>query len=95
MVSGGFDEVHWNSIKSRNPGFTERNAAERAWEIGGRGSQKLKRFRGGIVFKAHRLVYHSTLGWRVMKKKRRGSQVRVDRNLGSVNLKGRGSQPHG
>ena len=25
--------------------------------------------REGLVFKAHRLVYHSTLGWRVMKKK--------------------------
>jgi len=29
----------------------------------------LKRFRGGLVFKAHRLVYHSTLGLRVIKKK--------------------------
>jgi len=26
--------------------------------------------RGGLVFKAHRLVYHSTLGWRVIKKKK-------------------------
>ena len=26
-------------------------------------------FRGGLVFKAHRLVYHSTLGSRVIKKK--------------------------
>jgi len=25
--------------------------------------------RGGLVFKAHRLLYHSTLGWRVIKKK--------------------------
>ena len=25
----------------------------------------------GLVFKAHRLVYHSTLGWRVIKKKKR------------------------
>ena len=25
--------------------------------------------RGGLIFKAHRLVYHSTLGWRVIKKK--------------------------
>ena len=30
------------------------------------------RFRGGPVFKAHRLVYHSTLGWRVMIKRREG-----------------------
>ena len=28
-------------------------------------------FRGGLVFKAHRLVYHSTLGSSVIKKKRR------------------------
>jgi len=27
------------------------------------------RFRGGLVFKAHGLLYHSTLGFRVMKKK--------------------------
>jgi len=29
------------------------------------------RFRGGLVLKAHRLAYHSTLGWRVIKQKRR------------------------
>ena len=29
-----------------------------------------KRFQGGLVFKAHRPVYHSTLGWRVIKKKK-------------------------
>ena len=29
----------------------------------------MKRFRGGPVFKAHRLLYHSTLGLRVIKKK--------------------------
>ena len=31
----------------------------------------MKRFRGGIVFKAHRLLYHSTLGLRVIKKKKK------------------------
>ena len=35
----------------------------------------MKRFRGGLVFKARRLVYHSTLGWRVMKKKTRYAAV--------------------
>ena len=30
----------------------------------------VNRFRGGLVFKADRLLYHSTLGSRVMKKKR-------------------------
>jgi hypothetical protein len=29
-----------------------------------------KLLRGGIVFKAHRLLYHSTLGWRAIKKKK-------------------------
>jgi len=31
--------------------------------------RNVKRFRGGLVFKAHRLVYHPTLGSRVIKKK--------------------------
>jgi len=31
---------------------------------------EMKRFRGGLVFKAHRLLYHSTLGLRIIKKKR-------------------------
>jgi len=31
----------------------------------------VQRFRGGLVFKAHRLLYHSTLGLRVIKKRRR------------------------
>jgi len=30
----------------------------------------VKRFRGGLVFEAHRRGNHSTLGWRVMKKKK-------------------------
>ena len=30
------------------------------------------RFLGGLVFKAHRLVYHSALGLRVIKKKKKG-----------------------
>ena len=31
------------------------------------------RFRGGLVFKAQRLLHHSTLGWRVIMKSRRSS----------------------
>jgi len=30
----------------------------------------VKRFRGGLEFKAHKLVYPSTIGWRVIKKRR-------------------------
>jgi len=33
--------------------------------------RNVKRFRGGLVFKAYRLVYHSTLGLRVIKKKKK------------------------
>ena len=31
----------------------------------------MKRFRGGLVFEAHGLAYHTTLGWRVIKKKKK------------------------
>ena len=31
----------------------------------------MQRFRGGLVYRAHRLVYHSTLGLRVITKKKR------------------------
>ena len=31
----------------------------------------VQRFRGGLVFKAHRLLYHSTLGFRVLEKKKK------------------------
>ena len=34
-------------------------------------SSNVQRFRGGLVFKAHRLLYHLTLGLREIKKKRR------------------------
>ena len=33
--------------------------------------RNVHRFRGGLVFKAHRRVYHSTLGSRVIKKKKK------------------------
>ena len=32
--------------------------------------RNVQRFRGGLVFKPHRLLYHSSLGLRVMKKKK-------------------------
>ena len=37
----------------------------------------VQRFRGGLVFKAHRLVYHSTLGLRVIKKKKKRKDLGV------------------
>ena len=41
------------------------------------GLGNVKRFRGGLVFKAHRLVYHSTLGLRVITKKKKKKRFRV------------------
>jgi hypothetical protein len=45
-------------------------------------------FRKGLALKAHRLLYHSTLGLRVMKKKKNGSKgcspdVSLNSRLGS------------
>ena len=42
----------------------------------------MQRFRGGLVFKDHRLLYHSTLGSRVIKKKK----VRGEHNPGKSNF---------
>ena len=43
--------------------------------------------REGLVFKAHRLVYHSALGWRVNKKKKKKvRRVASRRPTGNQNL---------
>ena len=53
----------------------EREAGARRWHPGleplAPETRNVQRFRGGLVFKTHRLLCHSTLGLRVMKKKRR------------------------
>ena len=38
--------------------------------VGSSVSRNVKRFRGGLVFNAHRLVYHSTVGLRVIKRRK-------------------------
>ena len=40
--------------------------------------RNVKRFRGGLVFEANRLVYHSTLGWRIIKKKKKKMPAKPD-----------------
>ena len=42
-------------------------------------SRNVERFLGGLVFKAHRLFYYSTLGSRVIKKKNPGGSTRPSR----------------
>jgi len=48
--------------------------------------RNVQRFRGGLLFKAHRLLYHSTLGFRVMKKKKGLPAARLD--VGEVEFDG-------
>jgi len=48
--------LHGPASQDPDPGITTRSVL---------------RFRGGLVVKAHRLVYHSTLGLRVIKKKKK------------------------
>ena len=45
--------------------------------------KNVQRFRGGLVFKAHRLVYHSTLGLGAMKKKKERQQMQRVQGVGS------------
>ena len=35
----------------------------------------VQRLRGGLVFKAHRLVYHPTLGLRLIKKRKKKRKI--------------------
>jgi len=39
--------------------------------------RNVQRFRGGLVFKAHRLLYHSTLGLRVITKKKKRESIYI------------------
>jgi len=44
--------------------------------------QGTQRFRGGLVLKAHILLYHSTLGLRVIKKKKNSTHQGADIKVG-------------
>jgi len=52
----------------------------------------VQRFRGGLVFKAHRLLYHSTLGVRVIQKRRRrpGDGAGAERSAACLELRREG-----
>ena len=51
------------------PPIIEGNETHVAHRVAGVDGGWLRRFRGGLVFKAHRVLHHSILGSRVMKKK--------------------------
>jgi len=44
--------------------------------------RNVKRFRGGLVIKAHRRLYHSTLGLRVIKKRKKNAILHRNRRSG-------------
>ena len=45
----------------------------------------MKRFRGGLVFEAHRLLYYSTLGLRVIQKEKRPARKSRERSIQNLN----------
>jgi hypothetical protein len=55
--------VKTSGTKLERPNQSETDLVERLL------NRNVEQFRGGLVFKAHRLVYYSTLGSRVEKKK--------------------------
>ena len=62
------------SIFMLRPSFSRPSICE-AFSISNQLLRRIvKRFRGGFVVKAHRLVYHSTLGSRETKKRRRSAE---------------------
>jgi len=71
MVSASrFKERDCVCVRVREREREEGGVSEGAREGAREGGSDVKRFRGGLVFKAHRLLYYSTLGLRVMKKER-------------------------
>ena len=73
------DETHLNRLALDAPLLRAEGHHTRVFRPGF--DQREALFRGGLVFKAHRLVYHSTLGWRVIKKKKKPSESIGSRQL--------------
>jgi len=66
-----------DSSQGQNLGFTRPTCAEFSRQRNGHLLHiNVQWFRGGLVFKADRLLYHSTLGLRVIKKKNRPGRTR-------------------
>jgi hypothetical protein len=68
---------------------TEAQVSDRR-QTGQEGTSQQGQDRGGLAFKAHRLVYHSTLGSRVIGNKKRPRSRRPRRTQGSRGSRGRG-----
>jgi len=62
---------HFPGYPGKGRDFVLRSVLSGTSSLGTYLDRNVKRFRGGLVFKAHRLVYHSTLGLRVIIKKKK------------------------
>jgi hypothetical protein len=81
-VQGSGFRVQGSGFRVQGPGFRVGVVVTVHLQMGGRLSRNVKWFRGGLVFQAHRLLYHSTLGSRVIKKKKRMGGRRPACHLG-------------
>ena len=83
LVRSRVTKIAPDSQEMKTPGLTVFPGNEEAGF-----DRTVERFRGGLALKAHRLVYHSTLGSRVIKKKKR-----KNRELGCTVRGTRSSRP--
>ena len=76
------EPIHWSNSSFPSPLVCSTASRKTAscWAYQG--------FRGGLEFKAHRLVYHSTLGLRAIKKRRRYQDFERDAWLQTRRLLG-------
>jgi hypothetical protein len=75
-------------LGSRN---TEKLITVRPQRWSGTSRTTLPRIQGGLVFQAHRLLYHSTLGSRVIQKEKKDHSAGDERSISEV-CKGVGSR---
>jgi len=73
VESGMSQSKSGTSVNLSNNGIREELHSSRVTRL--RVRKNVQRFRGGLVIQAHRLLYHSTLGLRVIKKKMEDRQA--------------------
>ena len=74
---------------SPNVPFPNRATSSSSLALQERGRRIVKRFRGWLVFKAHRILYHSILGSRVIKKNRAVGGAQAVLEGGDLDARGR------
>jgi len=86
-------------VSTKNPvckfvfSFVQNTTVYPSWHVDGH----VQRFRGGLVFKAHRLLYHPTLGLKLIKKKKKLTATRfkeLHSDLGNMRVRFRVNMAH-